>query len=245
MIRSFDFEIPAAGLIIVIYAVFHKLSWRNARFNENKISHTAGKSEHKSPVKTALTILALSASLALADDFKTNDGKEYKNATVRRVEPDGIVVSTKRGISKLYFPELSEDVRKQFHYDPQKAAAYTAQKGAAQTAAAQQADEFNKQRKERQQRQGEQAASQQNIQALVNAYRDLLAKEEGLLVGNRTNKECTGNCQTKIRQWLLRERFSLTDASETDLPLLEGRLQNVRDEKQRVRDELQRAQRQP
>jgi hypothetical protein len=36
----------------------------------------------------------------------------------------------------------------------------------------------------------------------------------------------------------------LTDASEVNLPLLEGQLQNVRDEKQRVRDELNRAQRQ-
>ena len=32
-----------------------------------------------------LTILAaLSASIALAEDFKTIDGKEYKNATVNR-----------------------------------------------------------------------------------------------------------------------------------------------------------------
>jgi hypothetical protein len=32
-------------------------------------------------------------SLALADDFKTIDGKEYKNATVSRVEPDGLVIT--------------------------------------------------------------------------------------------------------------------------------------------------------
>ena len=51
-----------------------------------------------------LAILAgLSASLAVADDFKTTDGKEYKNAKVSRVEPDGIVLRTKSGISKLYF----------------------------------------------------------------------------------------------------------------------------------------------
>jgi len=39
----------------------------------------------------------------LAEDFETYDGKEYKNPTVRWAEADGIVVSTKRGISKLYF----------------------------------------------------------------------------------------------------------------------------------------------
>jgi len=57
--------------------------------------------------QTAAAILAaLSASLALADDFKTIGGKEYKNAKVSRVEPDGIVLVTKSGISKVYFTEL-------------------------------------------------------------------------------------------------------------------------------------------
>lgn len=63
------------------------------------------------------------ASIALADDFKTYDGKEYKNATVRRVEPDGIVVATKGTLLKLYFTELPKDVQERFHYDPASAAA--------------------------------------------------------------------------------------------------------------------------
>ena len=63
------------------------------------------------PQKTTIAILtALSVSLALADDFKTNNGKEYKDATVTQVEPDGIVVKTKSGISKLYFQELPKHV---------------------------------------------------------------------------------------------------------------------------------------
>jgi hypothetical protein len=38
-----------------------------------------------------LTILAaLCASIALADDFKTINGKEYKNAKINRVEPEGL-----------------------------------------------------------------------------------------------------------------------------------------------------------
>jgi hypothetical protein len=65
----------------------------------------------------ALAIFAsLSASLALADDFKTVTGKEYKNATVSRVEADGIVIRTNRGISKVYFTELPKDVQERFHY---------------------------------------------------------------------------------------------------------------------------------
>lgn len=68
--------------------------------------------------QSTLTIVAaLSASLALADDFKTINGKEYKNAKVSRVEPDGVVLITKSGISKVYFTELPKEVQERFHYD--------------------------------------------------------------------------------------------------------------------------------
>jgi hypothetical protein len=70
------------------------------------------------------------ASVALADDFKTNNGKEYKAAEVSRVEPDGIVLKTKSGISKVYFTELPKEVQEQFHYDAEKSAAYSAAQNA-------------------------------------------------------------------------------------------------------------------
>jgi hypothetical protein len=61
--------------------------------------------------QTSLAIIAaLSASILTAEDFKTINGKEYKNATVTRVEADGIIVRTARGISKIYFVELPKDV---------------------------------------------------------------------------------------------------------------------------------------
>ena len=67
--------------------------------------------------QTTLAILAaLSMSMVLAEDFKTTNGKEYKDATITRVEGDGIVIRTKTGISKVYFTELSKDVQKRFHY---------------------------------------------------------------------------------------------------------------------------------
>ena len=70
------------------------------------------------PQRTTIAILAaLSVSLALADDFKTIKGKEYKNATVSSVEADGIVLRTKSGISKVYFVELPQEVQKRFGYD--------------------------------------------------------------------------------------------------------------------------------
>jgi hypothetical protein len=76
----------------------------------------------------------LSAAIALADEFKTMDGKEYKDAKVTRVEPDGIVVKTKSGISKLYFVELAQDVQRRFNYNPQQASAYSAAQVAAYSA---------------------------------------------------------------------------------------------------------------
>ena len=84
------------------------------------------------PRKITITILAtLFASFGLADDFKTIDGKEYKNVTVSRVEPDGIMVKTKSGISKVYFTELPKDVQERFGYDPARAAQFSAAQQAA------------------------------------------------------------------------------------------------------------------
>ena len=66
--------------------------------------------------QTLAILAALSMSMVLAEDFKTTNGKEYKDATITRVEGDGIVIRTKTGISKVYFTELSKDVQQRFHY---------------------------------------------------------------------------------------------------------------------------------
>jgi hypothetical protein len=81
--------------------------------------------------QTVLILAAISASLALADDFRTINGKEYKVVKVSRVEPDGIVLITKTGISKVYFTELPKDVQERFHYDPAKATQFNAAEQAA------------------------------------------------------------------------------------------------------------------
>jgi hypothetical protein len=74
---------------------------------------------------TFVILIGCFASLALADDFKTINGKEYKSAKVSRVEPDGIVLITKSGISKVYFAELPKEVQERFHYDVTEGDAYT------------------------------------------------------------------------------------------------------------------------
>jgi hypothetical protein len=94
-------------------------------------------------------LAALAASLALAEDFRTINGKEYKDAAISRVESDGIVLRTKTGISKVYFTELPKDVQERFHYDPAKAAAAQREREQIATQAAQdarrQADERRRQ----------------------------------------------------------------------------------------------------
>ena len=118
---------------------------------------------------TLLILVTTSASFMLADDFKTNNGKEYKNAVVTQVDTDGIVVKTKTGISKLYFTELPENVQKQYHYNPANAAAAQSAQVAAIERTNQQIEEANKQREKEKQvalessrRATEEAAKAQN-----------------------------------------------------------------------------------
>jgi hypothetical protein len=61
--------------------------------------------------------------IAVAEDFNTINGKIYKDATISRVEADGIVVRTKTGISKIYFVELPKDVQERFLPTPAKTVA--------------------------------------------------------------------------------------------------------------------------
>ena len=119
---------------------------------------------------TIIAILAtLSASLALGDDFKTVNGKEYKNATVTRVESDGITVKFSRGLVKVPFSELSKELQNKYLYDPEKAAAARAAEAAAIQQTNQQIEELNKQREKEKQvalessrRATEEAAKAQN-----------------------------------------------------------------------------------
>src|SRR5438874_12525224 len=79
-------------------------------------------------------LLALVAGGLFAEDFKTIDGKEYKNVKVSRVEPDGILLVSSSGISKVYFTELPKEVQERFQYDAAQAAAYSAEQAASQAA---------------------------------------------------------------------------------------------------------------
>ncbi len=99
-----------------------------------------------------IAVLFVIASISFGEDFKTIEGKEYKNVTVSRVEPDGIVVVTGAGISKVYFTELPKEVQERFHYDAAKAAAYSSEQAATQKAFRKQQDDARQKRAEERQK---------------------------------------------------------------------------------------------
>jgi hypothetical protein len=194
--------------------------------------------------KITIVILATlsAASLALADDFKTNNGKEYKNATVTGVEPDGIVVKTKSGISKLYFAELPKELQEQFHYDPGKAAVALAAAVQQTQEINRQAAELDKQQKDAYKEQLTKQGKRVYAQALADRLVELQQEEENLLakIGRLENTGAvswsTWGAQSAVNVYA-------NDPARADLPLLRGRLETVREEKQQVRAELERAQR--
>ncbi len=118
-------------------------------------------------MKLRIILILCLASLAVADDFKAIDGKEYKNAKVSRVEPDGIVLITSSGISKVYFTELPKDVQERFHYNAAKGAAYSAQHAATQ-------DAFRKQQEELRGRLAEENSKQRIAQEALKKQQDEL-----------------------------------------------------------------------
>lgn len=97
---------------------------------------------------TFVILIVCFALVAIADDFKTTTGKEYKNATITRVEPDGIVIRFSGGIVKIAFTELPKEVQERYHYDPERAVASHAAEMAAIQQTNQQIGESNKQQKQ-------------------------------------------------------------------------------------------------
>jgi len=188
------------------------------------------------------TILLLSfAAAALSEDFTTVNGKEYKEATVTRVDPDGIVVKTKSGITKVYFTELPRQVQERFHYDSAKAASYSSEQTANYTA-------YQKQQEEAQRQQAEadaknkaifeqQQTARNHTQALQARYNELQKQEDDLLLQIGQAKQ-PGPEYRKGKSV-----HHQPNPQKSQLPLLESHLKDVRHEKAEVRKQLKKAQR--
>jgi len=192
-----------------------------------------------------LTIsIVLVVSLAFSEDFKTLGGKEYKNANVTRVEPDGIVLTTKTGVSKVYFTELPRDVQERYGYDPQKAGDYSVQQGAGFDQVRKQQEEADRQKADLSQKANQQRALQTNqraaIQTLQASYEELQRKEDKLLLQigevKKPGPAYWGGTKNKTLRHYPNPRAS-------QLPLLESHLKDVRHEKDQIRKQLEKAQR--
>jgi hypothetical protein len=183
-------------------------------------------------------------SVALADDFRTLTGKEYKDVIVSRVEPDGIVLTGKAGISKVYFTELPKDVQERFGCDPQKAGDYSAQQSAGLDQARKQREEASRQKAEASQKENQYRAEQQNrqneIRMLESRYDELRRQEDDLLLQiGEAKKPGPAYWSGKKSQTL--HHYPNPKASQ--LPLLESHLKDVRHEKDQIRKQLEKTQR--
>jgi hypothetical protein len=194
-------------------------------------------------VQTKLfTILLLSfVAATLAEDFKTVNGKEYKDATITRVDPDGIVVKTKSGITKVYFIELPKEVQERFHYDSEKAASYSAEQAANYTGYQKQQEETRRQQLDADAKSkaalAEQQAATNRTQALQTRFGELQKQEDDLLlqIGQAKQPGPEYRQGKSVRHQ--------PNPQKSQLPLLESHLKDVRREKGEVRKQLDKAQR--
>ena len=193
-------------------------------------------------------LLGLITGSVLGEDFKTTDGRDYKNVTVSRVEPDGVVLSSSSGISKVYFTELPKEVQERFHYDSAKAATYSAVENARQEALRRQQQEATRQAAEmkakndryavEQERDHRAGKYQQNaLLALQARYQELQQQEDDLLVR-------IGDAE-RPGSWGLagKRKYYVPNPSANLLPLLRSHLQDVRHDKNQVREQIERTQR--
>jgi len=179
------------------------------------------------------------ASLGFSEDFKTVNGKEYKDATVTRVEPDGIVVKTKSGVTKVYFTELPKDVQERFHYDSEKAASYSAEQAANYTAYQKQQEEMRRQQAEADAKNNaalaEQQAATNRTQALQARYGELQRQENDLL--HQIGEAKQPGPEYRQGKSVLHH----PNPQKSQLPLLQSHLSDVRREKSEVRKQLEKA----
>jgi chromosome segregation ATPase len=196
-----------------------------------------------------LTLLVLCSASVLADDFKTIDGKEYKNAKLSRVEPDGIVLMKKSGISKVYFTELPKEVQERFHYDAEQAAAYSSAQNAKLEMLRKQQGEALRQKEETTRKNNEQLTKEQTgiqwtreqrqkAQALQDRLQQLHQEEddmrERIREAERLPAYLSGRSGNKY--------YSYPNPARQYIPDWQDRLNQVRREKDQLKQQLKQAQ---
>lgn len=74
----------------------------------------------KVALATLTLLTAISAVTAHALDIKARDGRAYRDVVIFSIEPDGLHVSHRDGITTLDWRDLPAALQKQFHYDAAK-----------------------------------------------------------------------------------------------------------------------------
>ena len=193
--------------------------------------------------KALASLVLCFTSCAFAEDFETITGKGYKNATITRLEPDGIVVKTKSGITKVYFAELPKEMQERFHYDPQQAHAYSAEQDANYTLYQKQQAAAQRQREDAAAKNqtilAEQQAAANRVQALRERYVGLQQQEDAILSKIAEAKR-PGPAYWSGNKTQTLHHYPNPRASE--LPLLESHLSDIRREKSEVRKQFEKTQ---
>jgi hypothetical protein len=194
-------------------------------------------------VQTKLFIFLLLslAAAAFSEDFTTVNGKEYKDATVTRIEPDGVVVKTNSGVTKIYFTQLPKDVQERFHYDAGKAASYSAEQAASYTAYQKQQEQTQREQQEADAKNNAVVAAQQaatnRMEGLQTRYGELQKQEDDLLrqIGQAKQPGPEYRQGKSVRHQ--------PNPQKSQLPVLQSHLSDVRREKSEVKKQLNKAQR--
>jgi len=194
--------------------------------------------------KVITSLLLCFISAAFAEDFKTVNGKEYKDATVTRLDPDGIVVKTTSGITKVYFVELPKEVQERFHYDSAKAASYSAEQAATYAAYQKQQEEARHQQQDADAKtkaiSEQQQAATNHTQALQARYNELQKQEDDLLLQiGQAKQPGPAYYGGKNNRTLLHH----PNPQKSQLPFLESHLKDVRREKSELRKQVEKSQR--
>jgi chromosome segregation ATPase len=191
--------------------------------------------------KVLAFVILFFTSVAFAEDIKTVNGKEYKDATVTRVEPDGVVVKTKSGIAKVYFVELPKDVQERFHYDSERAASYSAEQTANYTAYQKRQEETRRQQQDADAKNKavltEQQAATNRTHSLQVRYDALQKQEDDLLreIGEAKQPGPEYREGKSVRHH--------PNPQKSQLPRLQSHLSDVRHEKSEVKKQLEKSQR--
>lgn len=77
---------------------------------------------------------ALASGLSQPVTLKTKAGAVYADATLSRIEPDGLVLVTDRGIKKVFFTEMNREDQQRYGYDPGAALEFSTRQREAQRA---------------------------------------------------------------------------------------------------------------